>query len=161
MIEQANWLSCSGYEIFRSVTINQLIIRYICPYGNTYFSVIVFMVRENYPFTDEGKNLLIEEFGKNYATIKFDYPTYSGRMLERYFKQQLAESFQYRAIGSWWEPKGDQNEIDIVALKLEKNQALVAEVKRQRKNFKPELLSAWNKQWFASEFPKVSNLNYA
>ena len=62
-------------------------------------------------------------------------------MLERYFKQQLAESFQYRAIGSWWEPKGSQNEIDIVALKLEKNQAVIAEVKRQKKNFKSELLA--------------------
>ena len=192
--------------------------------------MISFMVRENSPFTDEGKNLLIEEFGKNYATyfsilsaisggvntqpeiesalgdksiggqikrliedyniivrqrpilakegsqavryeiqdnfvrfwfnyfdryrslieiknfiglqaiIKSDYPTYSGKMLERYFKQQFAESFQYRAIGSWWEPKGNQNEIDIVALKLEKNKAVVAEVKRQKKNFKPELL---------------------
>jgi hypothetical protein len=30
----------------------------------------------------------------------------------------------------------------IVALKLEKNQAVVAEVKRQKKNFKPELLAA-------------------
>lgn len=191
--------------------------------------MISFMVRENSPFTDEGKNLLIEEFGKNYATyfsilgaisggintqpeieaalgdksiggqikrliedyniiirqrpilakegshtaryeiqdnfirfwfnyfdrhrslieiknfiglqsiIKSDYPTYSGVMLERYFKQQFAESFQYRAIGSWWELKGYQNEIDIVALKLEKNQAVVAEVKRQKKNFKLEL----------------------
>src|SRR6056297_2287554 len=27
-----------------------------------------FMVRENSSFTEEGKNLLIEEFGKNYAT---------------------------------------------------------------------------------------------
>jgi hypothetical protein len=62
--------------------------------------------------------------------------------LELYFKQQFAESFQYRAIGSWWEPKDNQNEIDIVALKLEKNQAVVAEVKRQKKNFKPELLAA-------------------
>lgn len=193
--------------------------------------MISFMVRENSPFTDEGKNLLIEEFGKNYATyfsilgaisggintqpeieaalgdksiggqikrliedyniiirqrpilakegshtaryeiqdnfirfwfnyfdrhrslieiknfiglqsiIKSDYPTYSGVMLERYFKQQFAESSQYRAIGSWWELKGYQNEIDIVALKLEKNQAVVAEVKRQKKNFKPELLA--------------------
>ncbi len=193
--------------------------------------MISFMVRENSPFTDEGKNLLIEEFGKNYATyfsilgaisggintqpeieaalgdksiggqikrliedyniiirqrpilakegshtaryeiqdnfirfwfnyfdrhrslieiknfiglqsiIKSDYPTYSGVMLERYFKQQFAESFQYRAIGSWWELKGYQNEIDIVALKLEKNQAVVAEVKRQKKNFKLELLA--------------------
>lgn len=194
--------------------------------------MITFMVRENSPFTDEGKNLLIEEFGKNHATyfsilsaisggintqpeieaalgdksiggqikrliedyniivrqrpilakegsqtvryeiqdnfirfwfnyfdrhrslveiknfiglqaiIKADYPTYSGTMLERYFKQQFAESLQYRAIGSWWEPKGNQNEIDIVALKLEKNQAVAVEVKRQKKNFKPELLAA-------------------
>ena len=194
--------------------------------------MISFMVRENSPFTDEGKNLLIEELGKNYATyfsilsaisggintqpgieaalgdksiggqikrliedyniivrqrpilakegsqtvryeiqdnflrfwfnyfdryrslieiknfvglqsiIKKDYPTYSGIMLERYFKQQFAESFQYRAIGSWWELKGYQNEIDIVGLKLEKNQAVVAEVKRQKKNFKPEFLVA-------------------
>lgn len=38
---------------------------------NTRLSInemISFMVRENSPFTDEGKNLLIEEFGKNYAT---------------------------------------------------------------------------------------------
>lgn len=193
--------------------------------------MIGFMVRENSPFTDEGKNLLIEEFGKNYATyfsilsaisggintqpgieaalgdkniggqikrliedyniivrqrpllakagsqavryeiqdhflrfwfnyfdrhrslieiknfkalegiIKSDYPTYSGIMLERYFKQQFAESLQYRAIGSWWELKGHQNEMDIVALKLEKNQAVAAEVKRQKKNFKPELFA--------------------
>lgn len=203
-------------------------------YDNITLSVdemISFMVRENSPFTDEGKNLLIEEFGKNHviyfsilsaissgintqpeieaalgnksiggqikrliedyniivrhrpilakpgsqavryeiqdnfirfwfnyfdrhrsmieiknfkaleSIIRSDYPTYSGIMLERYFKQQLAESLQYRDIGSWWELRGNQDEIDIVALKLEKNQALVAEVKRQKKNFKPELLT--------------------
>ena len=65
----------------------------------------------------------------------------SRKQLERYFKQQFAESSQYRAIGSWWEPKGNQNEIDIVALKLEKNQAVASEVKRQKENFKPELLA--------------------
>ncbi|MGE4568638.1 MAG: ATP-binding protein [Bacteroidales bacterium] len=193
--------------------------------------MIRFMVRDNSPFTDEGKNLLIEEFGKSYATyfsilsaisggintqpemealmgdknlggqikrliedynlivrqrpllakegsqtvryeiqdhfIRFwfnyfdryrslieiknfgalqaiilaDYPTYSGKMLERYFKQQFAESGQYRAIGSWWESKGHANELDIVALCLEKNSAVVAEVKRQKKNIKPEQLA--------------------
>lgn len=72
--------------------------------------------------------------------IKADYPTYSGKILELYFKQKFAESYQFRAIGSWWDNKGNQNEIDIVALGLEKNKAVVAEVKRQRKNFKPELL---------------------
>lgn len=194
--------------------------------------MISFMIRENSSFIDEGKNLLIEEFGKNYATyfsilsaisggintqpgievalgeksiggqikrliedyniitrqrpilakegtqavryeitdnfirfwfnyfdrhrsmieiknyiglqgiVKSDYPTYSGKTLERYFKQQFAETYQYRAIGSWWELKNGENEIDIVALKLEKNQAVVAEVTRQRKNFKTELLAA-------------------
>lgn len=194
--------------------------------------MINFMIRENSPFTDEGKNLLVEEFGKNYATyfsilsaisggintqpeietalgnksiggqikrliedyniivrkrpilakegsqtvryeiqdnfirfwfnyfdrhrslieiknfvglqaiIKADYPTYSGKMLEEYFKQKFAESFQYRAIGSWWDTRNGQDEIDIVALKLEKRQAVVAEVERQKKNFKPELLAA-------------------
>lgn len=194
--------------------------------------MIEFMVRENSSFTDEGKNLLIEEFGKNYATyfsilsaisggintqpeietalgnksiggqlkrliedyniiqrqrpilskentqtvryeiqdnfirfwfnyfdrhrsmieiknfkglqsiVKSDYPTYSGKVLELYFKQQFAESMQYRDIGSYWEYKEIQNEIDIVALKLQKNQAVVAEVKRQKKNFKPELLAS-------------------
>lgn len=100
-------------------------------------------IRFWFNYFDRYRSLIeIKNFIGLQSIIKSDYPTYSGRMLERYFKQQLAESFQYRAIGSWWEPKGDQNEIDIVALKLEKNQALVAEVKRQRMNFKPELLSA-------------------
>ena len=54
----------------------------------------------------------------------------------------LLNGFQYLDIGSWWEPKGNQNEIDIVALKLEKSQAVVAEVKRQKKNFKTELFEA-------------------
>lgn len=91
---------------------------------------------------DRHRSLIeIKNFIGLQAIIKSDYETYSGIMLERYFKQQFAESFQYRAIGSWWEPKGNQNEIDIVALKLEKNQAVAAEVKRQKKNFKPELLA--------------------
>ena len=71
-----------------------------------------------------------------------DYTTYSGKTLELYFKQKLQESFEYRAIGSWWESKGDQNEIDIVAVMLDNTKALVAEVKRQRKNFKPQLLDS-------------------
>lgn len=191
--------------------------------------MIDFMVRDNSPFTDEGKNLLIEEFGKNYGTyfsilsaisggyntqteieallgekslggylkrliedynivvrqrpvfskegsqtvrygicdnfihfwfnyfdrnrslieiknfvglrklIKADYPTYSGKILEQYFKQKYAESYEFRLIGSWWEPKGNQNEIDIVAIYLDNKSAIVAKVKRQKKNFKPEL----------------------
>jgi AAA+ ATPase superfamily predicted ATPase len=194
--------------------------------------MIGFMVRENSSFTDEGKHLLVEEFGKNYATyfsilsaisggintqseieaavggksigghikrliedydlivrvrpllakegtqrvryeikdnflrfwfnyfdrhrslieiknfaalqtiIREDYPTYSGRILERYFKQQFSESREYRDIGSWWEAQTTHHEIDIVALRLERNKAVACEVKRQKKNFKPDLLTA-------------------
>lgn len=71
-----------------------------------------------------------------------DYPTYSGKTLEVFFKQKLQESFGYRAIDSWWESKGDQNEIDIVAITLDNKKALVVEVKRQKKNFKPQLFES-------------------
>jgi len=194
--------------------------------------MIEFIVRDNSPFTEEGKNLLIEEFGKNYGTyfsilgaisgginaqpdimsalgdksiggqikrliedynvlkrlrpirakegtqtvryeitdnflhfwfnyfdrhrsmleiknfaglqniIKADYTTYSGIILERYFRTKLAESHLYKEIGSWWEAKGNLNEIDIVALSLEKNKALAVEVKRHRDRFRPTVFAA-------------------
>ncbi|MBP3518242.1 MAG: ATP-binding protein [Parabacteroides sp.] len=76
--------------------------------------------------------------------IKADYPTYSGWVLERYFRQQLSEQMLYRNIGSWWETSkgkgGAQNEVDIVAIHADGKRVLIGEVKRQRKNFKPELL---------------------
>lgn len=76
--------------------------------------------------------------------VKADYPTYSGTILERYFREKLLERKKYKNIGSWWEtPKGknaDQNEIDIVAISAESPHVFIAEVKRQRKNFKPDLL---------------------
>jgi AAA+ ATPase superfamily predicted ATPase len=74
--------------------------------------------------------------------IENDYLIYSGKSLEIYFKQKLQETFNYRNIGSWWEPKGSQNEVDIVAITLDNKKAIVAEVKRNRKNFKPQLLES-------------------
>lgn len=186
-----------------------------------------YMIRDNSPFTDEGKNILIEEFGKDYGVyfsilssiasgintqsaieaalggisiggqlrrlmedyslitrrrpimskegthnirydindnfLKFwfryfdrnqsvveirnfvllrriieeDYPTFSGHMLERYFKLKMMESHEYSAIGSWWERKKgkEANEIDIIGIYADGHKALVAEVKRQRRNY--------------------------
>lgn len=77
--------------------------------------------------------------------IKDDYPTYSGLTLEEWFRHKLAESGKYANIGAWWDNSkdADQSEIDIVAIPIDKNEPIfVAEVKRQRKNFKPELLNA-------------------
>lgn len=83
-------------------------------------------------------------YGALAEVVKADYPTYSGMTLERYFRDQLREKQLFRQIGSWWETsKGRgqaQNEIDIVAIHADNERVLVAEVKRQRKNFKPELL---------------------
>lgn len=85
--------------------------------------------------------------------ITEDYTTYSGKTLELYFKQKMQESCEYKAIDSWWESKGSQNKIDIVAIKIDNRKAFVAEVKRQKKNFKPQLLEA------KIEFLKTKVLN--
>lgn len=72
--------------------------------------------------------------------IMKDYHTYSGQTLEMYFRQQMAESKKYLNIGSWWQAKKgkDACEIDIVGILADGETAVVAEVKRQRKNFDPE-----------------------
>lgn len=84
--------------------------------------------------------LQIQNFTGLATIIKKDYPTYSGLTLEKYFRQKMMESGEFLNIGSWWETKGNMNEIDIVGIYLFEKRALVAEVKRQKKNFKPELL---------------------
>lgn len=70
-----------------------------------------------------------------------DYSTYSGKTLEDYFRRKLAEEGRFRQIGSWWLPKSgmDANEIDIVAIGVDDKTALVAEVKRQRRNYDHKL----------------------
>ena len=75
--------------------------------------------------------------------IEKDYPTFSGLALEMYFRQKMMEGKEFADIGSWWQGKNkkDQDEIDIVGLYAEEKKALVAEVKRQSKNFKPDLFA--------------------
>lgn len=82
----------------------------------------------------------MENFEQLGQLIKNDYPTYSGSTLEQYLRQQMMESCNFMDIGSWWQAKKGKEacEIDIVGLYVEDRKALVAEVKRQRKNFKPD-----------------------
>ena len=91
----------------------------------------------------EGNRTLIEmnQFAILEKIILADYSTYSGKVLEDYFKQQFIESGEYCEIGSYWESKKgkEQCEIDIIGLSLDKKQAVVVEVKRQRKEFKSDL----------------------
>ena len=65
--------------------------------------------------------------------IQRDYQTYSGQILERYFREKLLTEKVFSKIGSYWE-KGNENEIDIVALNEYEKTAIIAEVKRNSKN---------------------------
>jgi hypothetical protein len=69
--------------------------------------------------------------------VHADYPTFSGLVLEKWFRLKMMESHQFVDIGSWWERKRGKkaNEIDIVALYVDDKTALVAEVKRQQRNY--------------------------
>ncbi len=69
--------------------------------------------------------------------VMSDYPTYSGLILEKYFRQKLTEEGGFREMGSWWEAKvgKEANEIDIVGIRTEGKAALVAEVKRNVRNY--------------------------
>lgn len=193
--------------------------------------ILKYVVRENSPFVNEGRNLLIEEFGKDYGLyfsvlsciasgintqgaiesalggvtvaghlkrliedyslikrvrpilakphsknvqyeitdnflrfwfnyfdrnqtlvemnnfqhllhiVSSNYPTFSGLVLEKWFRLKMMESNQYSDIGSWWDRKKgkEANEIDIVALSIDGKTAIVAEVKRQRRNYDHKL----------------------
>lgn len=76
----------------------------------------------------------IGNFGYLRTLVERDYPTYSGKILERYFTEKLINLRQYSAIGTWW-GKGNQNELDIVAVDELGKTVLFAEVKRKKENF--------------------------
>ena len=87
---------------------------------------------------------------KNYSAlasiIKNDYATYSGRILERWFRQKMMESQQYLEIGAWWHSRkgasdnAQDNEIDIVSVSLD-GRIHAYEVKRNRKKYSPSLMA--------------------
>lgn len=86
-------------------------------------------------------NYIIEANGyKKLADIvNRDYETYSGKILEKYFKVVMRESEQFTRIDSWWDRKGE-NEIDIIAADDLEKQVTFYEVKRQRKELDMKVL---------------------
>ena len=84
--------------------------------------------------------LEIENYDALKTIINRDYETFSGKMLERYFKRVLIESKAYTRIGSWWDRKGE-NEIDIVAENELENKTTFIEVKRKNENFDADALN--------------------
>lgn len=84
--------------------------------------------------------LEIENYDAVKTIINRDYETFSGKMLERYFKRVLMESKAFTRIGSWWDRKG-KNEIDIVAENELTDEAVFIEVKRKEENFDADVLN--------------------
>lgn len=211
-------------------------------HATTFEKMVDFIICEDSRFIDEGKNMLIEEFGKDYATyfsilsyissgkntrseieaeiggeiggyltklerdyglitkeqpilsksttknmrygvadnfltfwfrfiykygyyiesanfddlkdlVKRDYATFSGHILERYFRQQLRESQQFSRIGSYWDRKGT-HEMDLIAIDDNKKQILFAEVKRNEEHIRYNTLKE-KAEYFLSLNPKL------
>ena len=80
----------------------------------------------NQSLLELGKYDLLREY------IDENYKQYSGLILEKYFREKIAENERVTEVGRYWDNKG-KNEIDVVALHRFDKIAWVAEVKRNPK----------------------------
>lgn len=81
----------------------------------------------------------IRAFQELRRIIYRDYSTYSGKILERYFRRKLIEEKGITMIGGYWDRKGEY-EIDLVALNEIDKSAEIIEVKRKSGNIDLEKL---------------------
>ncbi len=64
--------------------------------------------------------------------VMADYDTFSGWVLERYFRQKYRETGMFNVVTNYWE-KGGRNEIDLVAVNEAEREIVIGEVKRNPK----------------------------
>lgn len=81
----------------------------------------------------------IQNFDYLKKLVRRDFNTFSGRFLEKYFQEKLAETKEYAIIGNYWE-KNNTNKIDIVAINKIKKKVLFVEVKLNKEKISLELL---------------------
>ena len=74
----------------------------------------------------------IENYERLKSIVHRDWATFSGRFLEKLFVEQFKESGEFTEIGSYWE-RGNQNEIDIVAIDSIEKRLVICEVKLSEK----------------------------
>lgn len=80
-------------------------------------------------------------YGKMETIVADGYATYSGRILERYFKSKMKESGEFTRIDSWWDRKGE-NEIDIITVDDISRDITFYEIKRQSSDINLHLLES-------------------
>ncbi len=106
--------------------------------------MIRYICQRESPYIDEGRNLLIQEFGKKYGSyFSILDAISSGKNTQAEIEAFMGEKSiggQLQKLETVYEViKGSQNEIDIVGVYLDDKSAVAVEVKRQKKNFKPQL----------------------
>ena len=62
--------------------------------------------------------------------VMADYETYSGLVLERYFRQLYAETGRYNLVTNYWKKKDRKDEIDIIAVNEADKELVIGEIKR-------------------------------
>ena len=96
-------------------------------------------IESNRSIIELGKFDLLEE------AIRKEYGTYSGSVLEKYFRQKYGEMERVTEVSHWWDSQG-QNEIDLIAIEKLDKRATVAEVKRNIRKYSSTLLQEKYKQ---------------
>jgi hypothetical protein len=81
----------------------------------------------------------IAQYDELKRIIERDYATFSGKILERYFRDKLIETGGFTQIGGYWDKTGD-NEIDLIALNELDKTAQIIEIKRNEKHIRYNLL---------------------
>lgn len=71
--------------------------------------------------------------------IERDFSSFSGHMLEKYFRENAQISQAYTSIGNYWDRKGE-TEIDFIAVNEIDKSIDFAEIKRQKNNISIEKL---------------------
>lgn len=82
----------------------------------------------------------LEKYQQLNAYIKSHYVQYSGWMLEKYFRDKIAEETDATRVGNYWDNKGE-NEIDLIALNDFEKTGIIAEVKRNPSKISYTLLA--------------------
>lgn len=100
------------------------------------------------------KNKTAIEIGNyNYIQdiVKADFSTFSGLILEKYFKQKYALEGNFSEIGNYWE-KGNENEIDLIAINKREKTAEFAEIKINKQKINLAVLKEKSKVLIEREF---------
>lgn len=59
-----------------------------------------------------------------------DYETFSGLVLERYFRQLYAETGRYNLVTNYWKKKDGTDELDLIAVNEADKELVIGEIKR-------------------------------